>query len=214
MMAQRFKNMSGNMTRTATFYGVCFDYAEMAYWDIKNYQSLYNKAGMYERQFWIAGVHADSSTIILSKPTSRENVTEIQNGVYVRTYGSSSYRDVKTHKQTNGKRATHHAWLWVERADGVWFWIDPTWTDNLGYVVYGYVSDGEEIQCRPDEKYCVKYPESLKSCRIRQKWESGKRRATRRRQAAALRTVTAVIGLCRALTFGRIIRGAATLTEL
>lgn len=60
-------------------------------------------------------------------------------------------------------RTTNHAWLWILRDDGIWFWIDPTWTDNLGYVVYGYVSGGEEIQCRPDPQYCVIYPESLKN---------------------------------------------------
>lgn len=31
LLADRFKKMSGNMTRTTTFYGVCFDYAEFAY---------------------------------------------------------------------------------------------------------------------------------------------------------------------------------------
>ena len=49
------------------------------------------------------------------------------------------------------------------RNDGVWFWIDPTWTDNLGYVVYGYVSNGEEIQCRPDKDFCLEYPDFLKN---------------------------------------------------
>lgn len=35
MLAERFKKMSGDMTRTATFYGVCFDYAQFAWDDIK-----------------------------------------------------------------------------------------------------------------------------------------------------------------------------------
>ncbi|WP_215905147.1 alpha/beta hydrolase [Treponema phagedenis] len=44
---------------------------------------------------------------------------------------------------------------------GVQFWIDPTWTDNGGWVVYGYVENGEEIQCRPDKKYCIDYRADL-----------------------------------------------------
>lgn len=161
MMAERFKRMSGNRTRTETFYGVCFDYAEAAYRDIQNYKSLYNDAGMYESQFFLAGVYSNPNVITLSRPTGREGATMIQNGVYVRTYGDSSYRQVKTHKHLNGTRATHHAWLWVQRTDGVWFWIDPTWTDNLGYVVWGYVANGEEVQLRPDERFCVNYPAYL-----------------------------------------------------
>lgn len=40
--------------------------------------------------------------------------------------------------------------------------VDPTWTDNLGYVVYGYVNNnGQEIQCKPNKDYCVTYPASL-----------------------------------------------------
>ena len=162
MMAERFAKMSGNMTRTTTFYGVCFDYAQFAYQDIERYKSWYNQQGMYEGQFWLAGVHGDSSTIILSMPTTRENATTTQNGVYIKTFGDKSNRAVKTHRLKNeGTRATHHAWIWIQRADGVWFWIDPTWTDNLGYVVYGYVKNGEEVQCRPDKNYCIEYPAYL-----------------------------------------------------
>ena len=180
MMAERLKNMSGNMTRTTTFYGVCFDYAEFAYWDIVNYRNIYNKAGMDGEQYFLAGVDSNPNIITLSSPTSRDKATRVQNGVYVKTYGSSSYRDVKTHKMLNGTRATHHAWLWVMRNDGVWFWIDPTWTDNLGYVVYGYVSNDEEIQLRPDEKYCSpflkKYPDYLKNLPSPPSW--GKRKTS------------------------------------
>ena len=170
MMAARFKNMSGNMTRTITFYGVCFDYAEFSYWDINDYQTLYNNEGMGESQFFLATVDSNSNEITLSSPSNRNEATQIQNGVYVKTYGSASFRDVKTHKKLNGERALHHAWLWIMRNDGVWFWIDPTWTDNLGYAVYGYVANGEEIQLRPDEKYCINYPDYLKNLPAPPKW--------------------------------------------
>lgn len=155
MMAERFKKMSGNMTRTTTFYGVCFDYADFAWQDVEKYKTWYTEQGMYERQFWIAGVHENPNIIELSHPGTKNDHTRMQNGVPIKTYNNSN-RNVKTHSG-----ATKHAWLWIQRADGVWFWIDPTWTDNTGYVVYGYVTDGKEIQCRPDKGYCLKYPPEL-----------------------------------------------------
>ena len=161
MLAERFAKQSGNQTRTVTFYGVCFNYAQTAWEDIEKYKNWYNDRDMYEGQFWLAGNHDDCNTIILSNPTTKDNATAIQNGVYIKTY-STSNRRVKAHKDLSGKNATHHAWLWIERADGVWFWIDPTWTDNLGYIVYGYVSSNqEEIQCRPNKSLCVNYPAYL-----------------------------------------------------
>ncbi len=152
MMAQRFAKMSGNMTRTTTFYGICFDYAQSAYQDIEKYQSWYNKQGMYENKFWIAGTHENKNLTILQYPGTKSNHTTVQNGVYV-IIPSGGELNVKTHDG-----AIHHAWVWIERADGVQFWIDPTWTDNLGYVVYGYVENGQEVQCRPSRENCINYP--------------------------------------------------------
>lgn len=152
MMAERFKDMSGNMTRTDTFYGICFDYAQFAYQDIEKYQSWYNKQGMYENKFWIAGTHENKNLTILQYPGTKSDHTTVQNGVYV-IIPSGGELNVKTHDG-----AIHHAWVWIERADGVQFWIDPTWTDNLGYVVYGYVENGQEVQCRPSRENCINYP--------------------------------------------------------
>ena len=162
MMADRFKDMSGNMTRTDTFYGICFDYAQSAYQYIDKYQSLYNKQGMYENKFWIAGTHENNNEIILQYPEESNHTTVqngdqiiVQNGVCV-IIPAGGERNVKTHDGI-----THHAWVWIERADGVQFWIDPTWTDNLGYVVYGYVENGQEVQCRPSREFCINYPAYL-----------------------------------------------------
>ncbi len=107
MMAGRFKQMSGNKTRTETFYGVCFDYAQAAYEDIENYKLLYNNAGMYEDRFWIAGVDSNPNIISLSFPTTYNNAKAIQNGVLGKE-GSS--RNIKTHKQRNGNRSTNRSW--------------------------------------------------------------------------------------------------------
>ena len=155
MMAQRFADMSDNMTRTTTFYGICFDYAQFAYQDIEKYQSWYNKQGMYENKFWIAGTHENNNEIILQYPGTKSNHTAVQNGVYVIIPPGRKYI-VKTHDGI-----THHAWVWIERADGVQFWIDPTWTDTSGYVVYGYVENGQEVQCRPSREFCINYPAYL-----------------------------------------------------
>lgn len=161
MLATRFAKMSGNKTMTTTFYGVCFNYAQFAWNDINQYKSWYNERDMYESQFWLAGVYNNPNQIELMSIGSKNDYTRLQNGEYIKTY-SNSLRSVKTHRLNNqGERATNHCWLWIERADGVWFWVDPTWTDNLGYVVYGYIKDGEEIQCRPNKNFCINYPDYL-----------------------------------------------------
>lgn len=158
MLAERFKKMSGDMTRTTTFYGVCFDYAQFAWDDIKKYQSSYNKAGMINQEWYLVYVASDSNKLQLEDPVSAEKADVIHNGISLK---KKYEKNIKAHKGLNGVRATYHEWLWIQRSDGVWFWIDPTWTDNLGYVVYGYVANGEEIQLRPDEKFCINYPSYL-----------------------------------------------------
>lgn len=157
MIASRLAQESGNMTRTITFYGICFDYAQFAYHYVSNYRDYYRSQGMKENQFWMAGVHGDSNKIQLSYPSDSSNYSTVQNGVYVKYPSNSGERIVKSHDG-----ATHHAWFWIQRSDGVWFWIDPTWTDNTGFIWYGYISsNGKEIQCRPSKEYCVNYPNYL-----------------------------------------------------
>lgn len=156
LIAGRLATESGTMTRTQTFYGVCFDYAQYAYEYVWNNKNYFNSQGMYESQVWIAGVYDNPKQITLQYPGTKSNYTTIQNGVYVKVPDKGGARSVSTHDS-----ATNHAWIWIERNDGIWFWVDPTWTDNLGYVVYGYVSNGKEIQCKPDNGYCINYPSSL-----------------------------------------------------
>jgi hypothetical protein len=148
LLANRFAAMSGNMTRINTFYGVCFDYAQFAWEDIKKYQAAYNRAGMKGQQWYIAAANAnDPYTIILYDPVSREKATTISNGVYLK---ENSRRNVYTHDGASG-----HAWLWVQDKNDKWYWIDPTWTDNTGYVWWGIVENGKEVTYYPDAAYCV-----------------------------------------------------------
>jgi len=148
MLANRFAAMSGNMTRINTFYGVCFDYAQFAWDDIKRYQKSYNDAGMIGQQWYIAVTNKnDPYTIILYDPVSRENATIISNGVYL--------KENSRHRVYAHDGATGHAWLWVQHSNGTWYWIDPTWTDNTGYPWWGKVENGREVQYYPDPKYSI-----------------------------------------------------------
>jgi hypothetical protein len=154
MMANRFAAMSGNMTRINTFYGVCFDYAQFAWNDIRDYQKSYNEAGMKGQQWYIAAANVgDPYTIILYDPVSAEMATTVSNGVYL--------KEIARHRVETHDKASGHAWLWVQHNNGTWYWIDPTWTDNSGYVWWGMVKDGKEVQYYPDPVYCVasNYPQ-------------------------------------------------------
>ncbi|MDR2596962.1 MAG: hypothetical protein LBC76_06545, partial [Treponema sp.] len=155
MLANRFAAMSGNMTRTITFYGVCFDYAQFAWDYINANQKIYNNAGMKGKQWYIASTIAnDPYNIILYAPASKENYTIIMNGFYLK---ENSRYQVYAHDGAAG-----HAWIWVQHNNGTWYWIDPTWTDNTGYVWWGIVKDGMEVRYDPNPKYCVasNYPKS------------------------------------------------------
>jgi len=151
MMANRFAAMSGNMTRIETFYGVCFDYAQFAWNDIKKYQKWYNDAGMKGQQWYIAVANKGNPNIIIlydPLPEGRRNeATIISNGIYL--------KENSRHRVYAHDGATGHAWLWVQHNNGTWYWIDPTWTDNTGYPWWGMVRNGKEEQYYPDPEYCV-----------------------------------------------------------
>jgi hypothetical protein len=103
---------------------------------------------MKDQEWYIAGADdGDPYTIILYDPVSQEKATTISNGVYLK---ENSRHKVYTHDG-----ATGHAWLWVQHNNGTWYWIDPTWTDNTGYVWWGMVENGKEVQYYPDPVYCV-----------------------------------------------------------
>jgi tetratricopeptide (TPR) repeat protein len=139
--------ISGDATKTTTFYGICFDYAQAAYDDISTYRSHYESLGMQRNQWYIAAVKDNSRQIILYDPVSRERSTERMNGVYLK---ENSRKNVRSHGD-----ATWHAWLWVFANDGTIYWIDPTWTDNAGYVWWGVVQNGREVQMRPSDDLCM-----------------------------------------------------------
>lgn len=160
LMADRFTTLSGRRTEYQTFYGICYNYAKYAFLEIQNNQYLYEQNGMRKNQFYITGVDNvtdELSLLTLAKPGEHDTY---RNGEYLNEYTTEF---ISSHKTTKGTRVTHHAWLWIQRDDGTWFWIDPTFTDNLGYVVYGYVDrdTDEEIQLKPDKNLCLLYPSYL-----------------------------------------------------
>ena len=88
-------------------------------------------------QWYIAAVDDNPNYITLYDPVSKEKSDRKLNGVYLKR--NSSYTI-----QAHGN-ATHHAWLWIQHQNGNWYWIDPTWTDNTGYVYYGIIAEGREM---------------------------------------------------------------------
>ncbi len=135
----------GMASKGATlFEGICFDYADFAYQELKEKRKEYpNVSG-----FWMVGTFNDPSTIVAYKiagagetPTTQINRTPVV--IY-------SENHILAHDN-----ATSHAWIWVQATDGTVYWVDPTWTDNTGRPVYGIVRGGQEIYLKPDSRFCV-----------------------------------------------------------
>jgi tetratricopeptide (TPR) repeat protein len=137
--------LSGDRTSVDMFYGICFNYAQAAYNDIARYKNHYAGAGV--KDWYIAAVFENPGQIVLFDPAPREQSTMIVNGVPVK---ENSRRNVRSHGS-----ATYHAWLWVIANDGTIYWIDPTWTDTGGYVVWGLVRDGKEMELAPAARLCA-----------------------------------------------------------
>lgn len=154
-LAERFAKMSGTKTKTDTFYGVCFNYAEAAYKDISDNLSLYVDSGMENGEFYIAATNFFGNGIILYRPAKDgETPDQTMNGVALKKVREEL--QVTPHLDGNGKPAQQHAWLWVEKNDGGQYWVDPTWTDNVGFVVWGYVDlNNREIELECSPEYCA-----------------------------------------------------------
>ncbi len=156
---ERFAAEYGSIAGERTFLGVCFDYATFSYNEIARNQRKYNSAGMNGDEFYMINANNSSTVVTVEKITTRENATvTYTSGTPVKRYGT---RNILTHDEWNNKRASYHEWIWIQRDDGVWFWVDPTWTDNVGYVRWGYIANGEEITLKPDKKFCVEWRSHL-----------------------------------------------------
>lgn len=140
---------SGDTTKTDLFYGVCMDYAYWMYKSIQRNKKIFEEYGMMPNQFYIAVSENNSSQgITLYDPVISKANSDIKlNGIYLKKY---RYFPVATHGNN-----TNHAWIWIQHKNGTWYWVDPTWTDNTGRIVFGTVSNNREIQKAPDERLCI-----------------------------------------------------------
>ncbi len=130
---------------TVLFEGICFDYADFAYQELKDNQNEYPNVA----NFWMVGTFEDSSDIVAYRlAIAGENSTMTINRTPVVVF---SHNHIAAHD-----RATNHAWFWVQSTDGTVYWIDPTWTDNTGRPVYGIVRGGKEIELTPSSDLCVR----------------------------------------------------------
>jgi tetratricopeptide (TPR) repeat protein len=146
-MREYLTGLTGNRTRTNMFYGACFDYAHETYNFILNNQRYYESLGMTPGGWYMAVVEDNPNRITLYDPVPKDQTKVTLNGVYVK---ESAQKNVQAHSN-----ATKHGWLWVYGKDGTVYWIDPTWTDNTGYVWWGVVQNGKEVQRDPLEQYCM-----------------------------------------------------------
>ena len=144
-MREQLTKMSGNRTVTRTFYGICFDYAQEAYNYISQNRKQFENLGA--TKWYIAASFGNSRQIILFDPVPQGQHTTVVNGVYVKEH---SRQTIRTHGE-----AVNHAWLWVYGKDGTIYWIDPTWSDNNGFIWWGIVQNGEEILMLPNVSFCA-----------------------------------------------------------
>lgn len=164
-LADFFAITSGDRTSTETFYGICFDYAFDLYktlWEsttyvegftyVENISEVYvaatfddpNQVLLYEiprGEYGDGRIYSDWWDLDAGQRWGKQNNLPMLNGVYVNYCG---YKKVKAHLN-----ACNHAWVWVLTQDGTWFWLDPTYTDNTGFLYYGYVKDGKEVFMEP-----------------------------------------------------------------
>lgn len=130
---------------TTLFEGICFDYADFAYQEVRDNKNQYQNVA----NFWMVGTFEDSSNIIVYKIAEKgETSTMIIKKTPVVVYNQQ-------HIAAHGN-ATNHAWFWVRSTDGTIYWIDPTWTDSTGRPVYGIVRGGQEIPLEPSADLCAK----------------------------------------------------------
>ncbi len=155
MYADGFKSMSGNRTSTQMFYGVCADYAFAAWNYIHQYKDYFVSIGMKKDGFFIVAVDEDNK-INLFKPKLDEEKTKsnyVLNGIEMITIAS-----YQVHPHEN---VTHHSWIWIQKNNDDWYWMDPTFSDNTGYIHCGQVINGEEIYLESNPKYTINNPKKI-----------------------------------------------------
>ncbi|MBR6193623.1 MAG: hypothetical protein IKQ66_05630 [Treponema sp.] len=138
------------------FDGVCHDYATRMFDFINKNPDIFYEAGMgftrpdpellpslkYPR-FWYVSSDPEKPGVI-----EREASNWLDRDDEMRLFRFYSQKNVTPHRDSNGKPASNHAWIWVQHSDSTCYWFDPTWTDNTGNLRWGYVDfeKKEEVQ--------------------------------------------------------------------
>lgn len=121
---------------TDLFEGICFDYADFSYRELRDHRNEYSSR---IAKFWMVGTFEDANDIITYRIAQNgEKSNDTINGTPVVIF---NHNHILAHKN-----AQKHAWFWIQSTDGTMYWVDPTWTDNSGHPVYGIVRGGKEIQ--------------------------------------------------------------------
>lgn len=150
MYADGFKSMSGNRTSTQLFYGICTDYA-FAEWNyINRYKTSLMNIGMKEDGFFIVDVNKEKPNIIqLFRPVIDDGTESnyVLNGIEM-----VKVSEIQAQPHEN---VTNHAWIWIQKNNDEWYWMDPTFSDNTGYIHFGQVINGKEIYLESNPKYAI-----------------------------------------------------------
>jgi hypothetical protein len=145
-ISQYLAGKSGRRTMTKMIYGVCFDYAQLCWEELLESKTYYQDLGMTD--WWIVGVDDKPDVLTLYDPTADPQRADFRsNGVMLKT--------IRRERVRAHGGASYHAWIWIKEKSGRIYWIDPTWTDNTGKVVWGYVDNGREIELPPAKDLCV-----------------------------------------------------------
>lgn len=134
---KRYLAKNGDVSKgTDLFEGICFDYADFAYRELRDHKNDYSSR---IAKFWMVGTFNDPNDIVayrIAKDGEHSDMPINNTPVVVFNHNHILAHD----------NATRHAWFWVQTTDGTMYWVDPTWTDNSGHPVYGIVRGGKEIQ--------------------------------------------------------------------
>ena len=126
---------------TDLFEGICFDYADFSYRELRDHRNEYSSR---IAKFWMVGTFEDANDIITYRIAQNgEKSNDTINGTPVVIF---NHNHILAHKNAQNHVAQNHAWFWIQITDGTMYWVDPTWTDNSGHPVYGIVRGGKEIQ--------------------------------------------------------------------
>jgi len=145
----RFQSSNnGQITSVKNFIGVCMDYSVWMFNSIIENKIIFERYGMKQNQLFIAVSSSNPNNgITLYKLSNRNNADVSMNGYYFKRHHILS---VTPHKNN-----TNHAWIIIQHNNGTWFWVDPTWTDNTGRVIFGVIENNKEIYKTPIESLCI-----------------------------------------------------------